>query len=161
MGKFACDIKAKHFWELSTPSNFLPLHPKQIFPPIIWIFIEGEGDGMDTVGQKWPKNVGRHLWVFSKAFGLQWNHISYNVHSSWFQNEFNAKSFISTCFIILTYHIYHFVCTTPFFHSSCKSFLFKFLSPGQIKNEILIAYEKSFVLTFTKDPWAKLGLLID
>ena len=25
------------------PSNVLPLHLKQTFPPIIWIFTEGEG----------------------------------------------------------------------------------------------------------------------
>ena len=31
---------------LTTPSNVLPLHRKQTFPPIIWIFTEGEGDGM-------------------------------------------------------------------------------------------------------------------
>ena len=31
---------------LTTPSNVLPLHLKQTFPPIIWIFTEGEGDGI-------------------------------------------------------------------------------------------------------------------
>ena len=30
------------------PSNVLPLHLKQAFPPIIWIFIEGEGDGIES-----------------------------------------------------------------------------------------------------------------
>ena len=30
------------------PSNVLPLHLNQIFPPIIWIFIEGEGDGIES-----------------------------------------------------------------------------------------------------------------
>ena len=29
---------------LTTPSNVLPLHLKQTFPAIIWIFFEGEGD---------------------------------------------------------------------------------------------------------------------
>ena len=29
---------------LTRPSNVLPLHLKQTFPPIIWIFTEGEGD---------------------------------------------------------------------------------------------------------------------
>ena len=29
----------------TTPSNVLLLHLKQTFPPIIWIFTEGEGDG--------------------------------------------------------------------------------------------------------------------
>ena len=31
---------------LTTPSNVLPLHLKQTFPPLIWIFTEGEGDGI-------------------------------------------------------------------------------------------------------------------
>ena len=31
---------------LTTPSNVLPLHLKQTFPPIIWIFTEGKGDGI-------------------------------------------------------------------------------------------------------------------
>ena len=31
---------------LTTPSNVLPLHLKETFPPIIWIFHEGEGDGI-------------------------------------------------------------------------------------------------------------------
>ena len=28
---------------LTTPSNVLPLHFNQFFPPVIWIFNEGEG----------------------------------------------------------------------------------------------------------------------
>ena len=30
------------------PSNVLPLHLKQTFPPIIWIFTEGEVGGMES-----------------------------------------------------------------------------------------------------------------
>ena len=30
------------------PGNVLPLHLKQTFPPIIWIFTEGEGDGIES-----------------------------------------------------------------------------------------------------------------
>ena len=30
------------------PSNVLPLHLNQTFPPIIWIFTEGEGDGTES-----------------------------------------------------------------------------------------------------------------
>ena len=33
---------------LTTPSNVLPLHLKQTFLPIIWIFTEGEGDGINS-----------------------------------------------------------------------------------------------------------------
>ena len=36
------------FENKTLPSNVLPLHLKQTFPPIIWIFTEGEGDGMET-----------------------------------------------------------------------------------------------------------------
>ena len=31
------------------PSNGLPLHLSQIFPPIIWIFTEDEGDGIKSL----------------------------------------------------------------------------------------------------------------
>ena len=33
---------------LTTPSNVLPLHLKQTFLPIIWIFTEGEGVGIKS-----------------------------------------------------------------------------------------------------------------
>ena len=33
---------------LTMPSNVLVLHLKQAFPPIIWIFTEGEGDGNES-----------------------------------------------------------------------------------------------------------------
>ena len=33
---------------LTMPSNVLSLHLKQTFPPIIWIFTEGEGDGIKS-----------------------------------------------------------------------------------------------------------------
>ena len=33
---------------LTTPSNVLPLHLKQTFPPITRIFTEGEGDGIKS-----------------------------------------------------------------------------------------------------------------
>ena len=33
---------------LTMPSNVLPLHLKQTFPPIIWIFTEGKGDGIES-----------------------------------------------------------------------------------------------------------------
>ena len=55
------NIKAKHCWLLLfvnklfvlktlliTPSNVLPLHLKQTFPPIIWIFTKGEGGGIQS-----------------------------------------------------------------------------------------------------------------
>ena len=33
---------------LTSPSNVLPLNLKQTFPPMIWIFTEGEGDGIKS-----------------------------------------------------------------------------------------------------------------
>ena len=33
---------------LSTPSNILPLHLKQTFLPIVWIFTGGKGDGIES-----------------------------------------------------------------------------------------------------------------
>ena len=33
---------------LTIPSNVLPVQLKQTFPRIIWIFIEGEGDGIES-----------------------------------------------------------------------------------------------------------------
>ena len=30
------------------PSNVLTLHLKQTFPPLIWIFTEDEGDGIES-----------------------------------------------------------------------------------------------------------------
>ena len=33
---------------LKTPSNILPLQLKQSFTPMIWIFTEGEGDGIES-----------------------------------------------------------------------------------------------------------------
>ena len=33
---------------LTMLSIVLPLHLKQTFPPIIWIFTEGEGDGIES-----------------------------------------------------------------------------------------------------------------
>ena len=33
---------------LSIPSNVLPFHLNETFPPIIWIFTEGEGDGLKS-----------------------------------------------------------------------------------------------------------------
>ena len=61
-GKFAWDVKAKHCWVMSTNfwkqkvfltshSNVLPYYPT--FPPIIWIFTEGEGDGIKSFRSKY------------------------------------------------------------------------------------------------------------
>ena len=33
---------------LTMPNNVLTLHLKQTFPPLIWIFTEDEGDGIES-----------------------------------------------------------------------------------------------------------------
>ena len=33
---------------LTMPGHVLTLHLKETFPPIIWIFAEGEGDGIES-----------------------------------------------------------------------------------------------------------------
>ena len=33
---------------VDNPGNVLPLHLKQTFPPLIWIFTEGEGNGIES-----------------------------------------------------------------------------------------------------------------
>ena len=54
-GKFTWGNKAKNCNKpfvckslLTMPSNVLPLHLKHTFPPLIWIFTEGEGDGIES-----------------------------------------------------------------------------------------------------------------
>ena len=55
---------------LTTPSNVLSLHLKQTFPPIIWIFSEGEGDGIES---RLP------FKIFSTLMDLQPNDYSSNL----------------------------------------------------------------------------------
>ena len=43
MGGTAWGVKAKHCWK----QNVSPLHLKQIFPPIILIFPEGDGERIE------------------------------------------------------------------------------------------------------------------
>ena len=50
---------------LTSPSNVLPLHFKQTFPPIIWIFTEGEGDGIES---RLPFKIFSTLNFFSLWF---------------------------------------------------------------------------------------------
>ena len=37
----------KSLW--TAPSNVLPLHFKPTFPPLVWIFTEDEGDGIESM----------------------------------------------------------------------------------------------------------------
>ena len=57
----------------TTPSNVLPLHLKQTFPPIIWIFTEGKGDGIKSFynhfyfkmnGSQFCKNLFVIMWLY-------------------------------------------------------------------------------------------------
>ena len=60
---------------LTTTSNVLPLHLKQTFSPIIWIFTEDEGDGIES---RLPFKICSTLSKF-------WNHV-------WWINYFFVKS---------------------------------------------------------------------
>ena len=51
---------------LTSPSNVLPLHLKQTLSTIIWIFTEGEGDGIES---RLP----------FKKFSTLWNYEDYNL----------------------------------------------------------------------------------
>ena len=54
---------------MTTPSNVLPLHLKQTFPPVIWIFTEGD-DGIES---RLPFKIFSTLTkvpLFSKIFYL-------------------------------------------------------------------------------------------
>ena len=54
---------------LATPSNVLPLHLKETFPPIIWIFTEGESDGIKS---RLP------FKIFSISCSMYWYIFSFN-----------------------------------------------------------------------------------
>ena len=59
---------------LTTPSNVLPLHLKQIFPPMIWIFTEGEGDRIES---RLPFKIFStllHWGLPLKYYNLRWNY---------------------------------------------------------------------------------------
>ena len=51
---------------LTMPKNVLPLHLKQTFPPIIWIFTKGEGDGNDGIESRLPFKIC--LWHVISLF---------------------------------------------------------------------------------------------
>ena len=50
-------------------SNILPLHLKKTFPPVIWIFAEGEGDGIES---RLP------FRIFSTLLKSSWNKKDFN-----------------------------------------------------------------------------------
>ena len=67
---------------LTTPSNFLPLHLKQTFLPIIWIFTEGDGIEFrlpfkifSTLPTQWMK-----LGVQMEVLSTRWWHIGYPIY---------------------------------------------------------------------------------
>ena len=69
-------VMAKHClaFSLTTPSNVLPLHLKQIFQPIIWIFTEGEGDGIESrLPFKKISTLTKYHWI--SKLQLQKQHV--------------------------------------------------------------------------------------
>ena len=63
------DLKLRYYVKIGkAPSNVLPLHVKQIFPPIMWIFTEGEGDGIESrVPFKIFSNLQNKCYWFSSS----------------------------------------------------------------------------------------------
>ena len=85
---------------LTSPRNVLPLHLKQTFPPIIWIFTEGEGHGIESrlpfkifSTLPWRKNLD--LWHFVlfqiqqeipeiESKPVRWKLVSWESKFCWF-----------------------------------------------------------------------------
>ena len=98
-GKFVWGIKAKHCWVMSTNfvfksslkthGNVLPLHLKQTFPCIIWIFTKGKGDGIKS---RLPFKIFSTLSLFF----LGWKNKSFLFCSM-------VSSFSSSCDLLLEY----------------------------------------------------------
>ena len=62
------------------PSNVLPLHLKQTFPPRIWIFTKGEGDGIES------------RLTFKIFSTLQWGNLTFKVDFSSEGYQMSRKS---------------------------------------------------------------------
>ena len=62
---------------LTMPSNVLPLHLKQTFPPIIWIFTEGEGDGIKS---RLPFEIFSTLHYYTKRKSFELFTVSRNMN---------------------------------------------------------------------------------
>ena len=70
---------------LTTPSNVLPLHLKQTFPPIVWIFIEG--DGIESrlpfkIFSTLHKYLHREHFIWIKIKLLKKNSMKKNVYQT-------------------------------------------------------------------------------
>ena len=98
--KFTWGNKAKHCWVMSTnflktkslltiPSNVLPIHFKQTFPPIIWIFTKDEGDAIEsrlpfkknsTLPEGWPwqnfDTMSHHTHFMQRRLPIENNQIT-------------------------------------------------------------------------------------
>ena len=90
---------------LTMPSNVLPLHLKQTFPPIIWIFIEGEGCGIES--RLTFKIFSTLLWfspyllatLISKKVYFRWNFYASETESSLTGNFFYPLIFNEIFFV--------------------------------------------------------------
>ena len=98
---------------VTTPNNVLPLYLKQTFPPVIWIFNEGEGDWIEsrlpfevfstlpTVSRKvtkiehiFRKKCVPKIWVIKNfySFNLKKSQGSTDSSFYWFIASFGPKS---------------------------------------------------------------------
>ena len=90
---------------LTTPNNVLPLHLKQTFPPIIWIFTEGEGNLLRLL--RLPFKIFSTLpndyfpWLTSSdLYYCQLFSSSFNISILWRQ-IFKAELFWLVCMLEL------------------------------------------------------------
>ena len=75
------------------PSNVLPLHLKQTFPPIIWIFTEVEGDGIES---KLPFKIFSTLQMKKKSYFFNSDFIYISIHSPWHLHTLHATKAIDS-----------------------------------------------------------------
>ena len=103
----------KHFVSkslLTRHSNVLPLYLKQTFPPIIWIFTEGEGDGIESrlpfkfFYTLWNFPFRWYTWLYSLegASGFQSNYfhlVIIYISKYWILNGLNISWHIQSNFL--------------------------------------------------------------
>ena len=67
-----CDVDKLFVFNtlLTIPSNVLPVHLKQTFPPISWTFTEGEGDGIESRLPLKIFSTIKYLYTCNKNFNI-------------------------------------------------------------------------------------------
>ena len=112
-GKFTSCKKAKHCFcfqkLLTTPSNVLPLHLKQTFLPIIWIFNQDGGDGIVS---RLPFKI--FLTLLLNAWCMKNDDVisTKAVYENWWRNFYQSYeiALISTGCIKTKWHFFSSLC---------------------------------------------------